>query len=380
MSRRIIGIVIFAICMGFPFTIVKATELDDKDERSLSSVFEKVGTTVKNSVESVGKVTDSTVRSVDETLRDTHSFTQDTLRTVTSIDEEKPVSKVFNQTIDHVESTVSNLPQVVEETTKTIDRTVSDVKDVTEALPELPVVTPVGKEVGKTVEKTTSAVTTTVNQKVEEVAQVPAVLKRKEPFIEERPEAVEVQDEVQSEGGINPDLSTEPFTPKDDVEDEINPSEEHVQKMEMVELQSAMHIADHSSEQLGETLFRDIPAYDGGETSFVVGVSKSGAKNAIENENSRGSMQKELPLQLITSGHDAQNFVITANSTSALSSPSTSGHADVLANILRPLSLSRDAVYHVGRHFSQNVKSQWSNAPPGQPPRFIPFLVNKLTN
>lgn len=374
--RRIIGLVIFAICLGFPFTIVKATELDDKDERSLSSVFEKVGATVKNSVESVGKVTDSTVRSVDETLRDTHSFTQDTLRTVTSIDEEKPVSKVFNSTIDYVEATVSNLPPVVEETTKTIDRTVSDVKDVTEALPELPVVTPVGKEVGKTVEKTTSAVTTTVNQKVAEVAQVPAVLKRKEPFIEERPEA----DEVQSEGGTNPDLSTEPFTPKDDVEDEIKSSEKHVQKMEMVELQSAMHIADHSSEQLGETLFRGIPANDGGETSFVVGVSKSGVKEANENENTREFMQKEFPLQLITSGHDAQYGVIQANSTSGLSSPSTSGHADVLANILRPLSLSRDAVYHVGRRFSQNVKSQWSNAPPGQPPRFIPFLVNELTN
>lgn len=375
MCRRSVCIGVFIISMIVPFAIGQAEAQDDKEAGSLSTVFEKVGETVKNSVQSVGQVAETTIRGVDDTLRETGSFTEDSLKNLTDPNEEKPVSSLINQTIDHIESTVSNTTPVVEETTKVVDQAVSDVKGVTEALPEMPVFTPVVEEAGKVVEETTTAVTTTVNKTVEEVEKVPTIVKPKKPSMEKRPGTDKVQDEVD----IKPVVPTVPSLPADEVDDEPSSSINHVENPKMVEPQSPTSAVSGSIEQAS---LSEIPIERIVETNTVEKLSESEVNESLIVDakiRKSATSEKEVPFHPLANGHDVQ-IVIQTNSTTVSSPTLTSGHADVFASMLRPLSLSRDAVYQFGHHFSQTVKSQWSNAPPGQPPRFIPFLVNKLTN
>lgn len=180
MKKSIFSFVMGAsLLMACPF-IVHGEELEGKPEEKPSGLIggtvETLSNTVKNvggqTGKSTGAILEETTKSIGKTVKDTVDFTAGTVKKLSDPVGNKVITSTLKDTGSLVEKAVSNTTPVVKttvkETTGTVTKTTSEVFDAVdktvENLPAVPVVTPVVKEVNKTVKKVTSGVQKTVEK------------------------------------------------------------------------------------------------------------------------------------------------------------------------------------------------------------------------
>lgn len=177
--------------MVCPF-IVHGDELAEKTEEKpsglISGTVETLSGTVKNVTgqagQSTGSILEETTKSVGKTVKDTVDFTAGTVEKLSDPVGNKVITSTVKDTGSLVEKAVGNTTPVVKttvkETTGTVTKTTSEVFDAVDKtvdnLPAVPVVTPIVKEVNKTVQKVTSGVQQTVEKTTDAVNETVEVI------------------------------------------------------------------------------------------------------------------------------------------------------------------------------------------------------------
>ncbi|WOV88180.1 hypothetical protein QWT69_03375 [Sporosarcina oncorhynchi] len=399
--KRIVLTMTVLFCLVIVSTeVVHAEENGEKRRGLLGGLLEQVGSTVDETVNAVGGLVGSVVEGVDQTVDDTVSFTTGTLETLVDPNEKKPVSKIVENTVDHVGKTVKNVEPVLKNTTQTIDTVTTEVISVTEELPEIPVVKPVVDKVGKVVGKTTGTLTetidNTVDETVETVQELPIIIEEVEkPIIAERkPEIPQVSEPVEhgkapaepanAELPVQSDMpqkvekpvKTETIEPVEQIETErIERITENTTKQA-----AEQEVFDRKTEPFVEEAIAEIPNASLTQTKAPATTNVPAMKNTASMEKAK-SFEPQLPMiparmKFIWK----ENPVTMTTSTSSISTASvtSAGFTDFVQGVFN--WLDRQALLE-GRqwiHSSEIMRNQWTHAPPGQPPQQTPFLHIKI--
>lgn len=170
----------FLLCIAFPFLVY-----GEETKKSSPDLLSATGTTLENTISSTveavagstGEILAGATKSVDKTAGDTADFVEQTVEHVKDPIQSKAVSstvknagelagKVVNNTVPAVKATVKGTTEV---TGKIITEAETAVETETNALPQVPEVTPVVKETTKALTKVTGAVKKTVSKTGEAV-------------------------------------------------------------------------------------------------------------------------------------------------------------------------------------------------------------------
>ncbi|MEK3936712.1 hypothetical protein MKY41_15505 [Sporosarcina sp. FSL W7-1349] len=360
-------------------------------------------------VELVTPVVDETADFVQGTAERTLDFTTDTLREV-GTPYEQPVRNIVSSTENFVGETLESTVPVVETTTETVQTVVEDVTAVTDIAPNVPLVTSVLEEttsgLQEVVGHTREAVDETVSTAVKGVA---APLKstgaEREP-VEQMPQPEqpivaenENADAGQPEQKMQIDELDSPDTQKA-TSNSGSSSIPAVKPTEMKEVETAMEMVPavrteppasieeapktEIPEKVAETVNADADTEETIEPFDAVEPTTASGNSAGKQTEASKIHPMNEPLPEGAPGERIPNFTVSvsAGSSSITLIPASPGgtHADLGVNAMLADSLHwLLPIKPRWNRQNERIWTQWTHAPPGQPPQTAPFLyVNQF--
>ena len=375
-------------------------ESEEKPKKGLvRGLVHQVKDTVEQTVQSTGDVVEETVKFTGDTVERTVNMTADTVKTVVDPKQEKPVKTIVDQTTQFVGETVESTTPVVKQTTQTVQTVTNEMVQVTKPLPKVPVVTDVVDKTTETVVGVTDQVKETVDKTVSTVTEtVSKPLKKPDEdtqVVEEKPVRQPSVDTKPIEKPSNqPSVTEKPV--QDNIPVVTKPVQQEKPVAEKEKVVGSTVVTEAGAEESPATPFEKATSRDEVEAEesqkkqsysaeFVQPMSEAFTmerkvvqdREVVLNLDKavRNLSSQAFPLRPSANQFKIANVQLITGASSTVSASSASSGMSGIGAILG----ESDWMFAKSKQHKWYLEDsigvrQWSHAPPGQPPKFAPFL------